>query len=223
MNTDTGYPLDFPNLTVHRFPDLLILHSVQPLHCLSSAVVGGGMIDTQVILNRHVDKHYDARDPAEEMRAFAHRHGIEVPFVGLMTAVHLDEARAITRRANGVTVAALITAGIRNATAAGLSLPYIHMPGTINIILLIDASLSPAAMVNAAITATEAKTALLGECQIKTPDGNLATGTSTDALVVACTGRSPSLAYAGPATPVGWLIGCCVRQALKEALNAYQP
>jgi adenosylcobinamide amidohydrolase len=89
--------LDFPGLTAQRSPDVIILHSERPLHCLSSAIVGGGAVDTRTILSRHVDKSYD------------------------------------------------------------------------------------------------------------------------------CTGRGPVLPYAGPATPVGWLIGRCVRQALKEALDAYRP
>ena len=37
---------------------------------------------------------------------------------------------------------------------------------------------------------------------------------STDAVVVACTGRGKPLFYAGPATTVGWLIGRCVRKGL---------
>lgn len=215
--------LDFPGLVTHLDRDLLILRSGRPLHCLSSAAVGGGLTDTRVILNRHVDKTYDALDPAGEMCDFARQRGIDGPFVGLMTAVRLDAARAIALREGDLAVVALITAGVRNATAAGLSLPYTHTPGTINTILLIDTNLSPAAMVNAVITITEAKTALLGERQVRTVDGHLATGTSTDALVVACTGRGPLLSYAGPATPIGWLIGRCVRQALKEALDAYRP
>jgi adenosylcobinamide amidohydrolase len=45
-----------------------------------------------------------------------------------------------------------------------------------------------------------------------------ATGTSTDAVVVACTGRGDILPYAGPVTPVGWLIGRGMRAALAAAL-----
>lgn len=215
--------LDFPGLRVELDRELLVLTGERPLCCLSSAVVGGGLVEARTILNRHVDKGYNAPDPAAELRAFARRRGIADPFVGLMTAVHLDETRAALLHDGDLVVAALITAGVRNATAAGLSHPYTWTPGTINVILLTDANLSPAALVNAVITVTEAKTALLGERQVRTADGYAATGTSTDAVVVACTGRGPRLDYAGPATPVGWLIGRCVRQALKEALDAYRP
>ena len=63
------------------------------------------------------------------------------------------------------------------------------------------------------------KVNLLLERGARTSEGYAATGTSTDAVVVACTGRGDSLPYAGPATPVGWLIGQGVRQALGEALG----
>ncbi len=74
-------------------------------------------------------------------------------------------------------------------------------------------------MVNAVIITTEVKTHLLLERGVRIPGGHVATGTSTDAVVVACTGRGDSLPYAGPATRVGWLIGQSVRQALGGALG----
>ena len=69
-------------------------------------------------------------------------------------------------------------------------------------------------MVNAVITATEAKTMTLTEWDVRTPQGDPASGTSTDAVVVACTGRGTGLSYAGPATTVGWLVARTVRAAI---------
>ncbi len=79
-----------------------------------------------------------------------------------------------------------------------------------------DAALAPAAMVNVVITATEAKTMTLAEWDVHTPDGDPASGTSTDTVVVACTGRGRELCYAGPATPVGWLAARAVRAAMER-------
>jgi adenosylcobinamide amidohydrolase len=147
----------FPGVTSDLGHDMLILRSEQPLHCLSLAIVGGGMVDTCIILNRHVDKGYDARDPVLEMHTLGRRHHIDAPFVGIMTAVRLEQAHAATLHEGDFVVAAVTT------------------------------------------------------------------GTSTDAIVVVCTGRGALLSYAGPATPAGWLIGRCVRQAMEEALDAYRP
>ena len=105
-------------------------------------------------------------------------------------------------------------------TSAGVSLPYESTPGTINIILLLDAKLTRAAMLNAIITATEAKSAVLHEMNICTPGVVLATGTATDTLTIAMTGVGPTPPYAGPATVLGWLITKTVRQALQQSLLA---
>jgi iron complex transport system ATP-binding protein len=209
--------LDFPGAVLTRTAELLVVHSQQPLTVLSSAVVGGGVVRVRYLLNRHVHRDYNCMDPVADLVAFARSQGITEAFVGQMTAVSLQKARVVTLRAETLTVAAVVTAGINNATTPGLSPPMTPGPGTINMILLIDACLTPAAMVNAVITATEVKTQVLIAHGVRTPEGYAATGTSTDAMAVASTGRGTPLLYAGPVTLVGWLIGRCVRTALEEA------
>lgn len=210
--------LDFPGVTARASSEVIILESERLLHTLASTVIGGGFTDTHFILNRHVDKNYDHPDPVAELQTLALAKNITEPFVGLLTAAYLDGVQTVTVRADGLTVTAVVTAGLSNPTSAGLSKPVVLRPGTINTVLLVDASLSAAAMVNAVITATEAKTDLLRQLEVMTPEGHLATGTSTDAVVVACTGRGPQLPYGGPATPVGWLIGQSMRRALRAVL-----
>jgi iron complex transport system ATP-binding protein len=210
--------LDFPGVTLTHTDEVLIVHSQQPLTVLSSAVVGGGVARVRYLLNRHVHRDYDCLDPVADLVTFARSQGITEAFVGLMTAVALQKARTSTRRAATLTVAAVVTAGTSNATAPGLSPPARPASGTINMILLIDACLAPAAMVHAVITATEVKTHVLMAHGVRTPEGDAATGTSTDAMAVACTDSGTSLVYAGPVTLVGWLIGRCVRTALEAAL-----
>jgi adenosylcobinamide hydrolase len=210
--------LDFPGVVLTRTAEVLVLYSQQPLTVLSSAVVGGGVVRVRYLLNRHVHHDYNCLDPVGELVAFARSQGISEAFVGHMTAVSLQKAQVVTLRAEALTVAAVLTAGINNATTPGLSSPVTPGPGTINMILLIDACLTPAAMVHAVITATEVKTQVLMARGVRTLEGYAATGTSTDAIAVASTGRGTPLTYAGPVTLVGWLIGRCVRTALEEAL-----
>jgi iron complex transport system ATP-binding protein len=211
--------LKFPGVTMSITAEALVLCSEQVLNTLSSAVIGGGFSRTHCIINRHVDKNYDDPNPVGDYLAFAREHGIGEPFVGLMTAVDMDRARAVIMQDGGITVAVVVTAGLSNPASPGLSSPVLPRPGTINLILLIDANLTSAAMVNVVITATEAKAHLLLENEVHTPERHLATGTSTDAVVVACTGRGNPLAYGGPVTRVGWLIGRSVRQGLDEAFG----
>ena len=210
--------LDFPGVVLTRTAEVLVVHSQQPLTVLSSAVVGGGMVRVRYLLNRHVHRDYHCLAPGADLITFARSQGISEAFVGQMTAVSLQKAQVITLCTETLTVATVVTAGLSNATTPGLSAPVMPRPGTINIILLIDACLTPAAMVNAVITATEVKTQVLMARGARTPEGYAATGTSTDAIAVASTGSGTPLAYAGPVTLVGWLIGRCVRTALEEAL-----
>lgn len=223
MNDVTERPL--PGVTVTIGPRAVRISSEAPLQMLSSAVVGGGSAELREILNLHVDDRYDGERPEEDLTAAAAELGIRDPFVGVMTAAYTEYARCAARSLGGVSVAAVVSIGLSNTSSAGVTPPIgggpvdgatAPGPGTINVILLVDAALSPAAMVNAVITATEAKTMTLAEWAVKTSDGDPASGTSTDTVVVACTGRGEELRYAGPATGVGWLAARAVRAAMTQ-------
>ena len=188
--------------------------SERPLAVLSSAVVGGGLCSARDIVNMHVDKDYDGGSPEDDLAAFAVTCGIDGVFVGLMTAAFTEHACVVAESRGGVTVAAVVSMGLSNTSNAGVTPPLVASPGTINAILLVDAALTPGAMVNAVITATEAKTMTLAEWDVRTADGDPASGTSTDVVVVACTQAGAGLSYAGPATTVGWLVARTVRAAI---------
>ncbi|MES2951804.1 MAG: adenosylcobinamide amidohydrolase [Pseudomonadota bacterium] len=209
-----------PGITIHQRPEAIHIQSSELLTTLSSSFFGGGFRRVRHILNANVSKDYSSNTPGADLRAIATRCGVQDPFVGLLTAVPLRKARLVCSEAGGIRVGVLTTAGVGNATSAGVSPPYISTPGTINTIVLLDAKLTRAAMLNAIITVTEAKTAVLHEMDIRTPDGLPATGTSTDTVTIAMTGCGPSQPYAGPATVLGWLIAKTVRQAVRESLLA---
>ena len=136
-----------------------------------------------------------------------------------MTAACLRNKEVVVEEAEGLAVVAAITLALGNLTSAGRSLPAPWTPSTINTILLLHAHLTRSALVGALVTATEAKTLALFEEGLFTPEGYPATGTSTDAIVVACTGRGRALRYAGPATAVGWLIGRAVRRGIAQGVK----
>ena len=173
--------------------------SARPLTLLSSALVAGGFGSAREIVNMHVDDVSPDSSPAADLAAFAASLGIDEPFVGLMTAAKTQYARLAAESRDGATVAAVVSMGLSNRACAGVSPPSAYATGTINTIVLIDAHLTPAAMVNAVITATEAKTLALGAWQVLSPEGAPASGTSTDAVVVGLHGprRSPELRRAG--------------------------
>ena len=210
-----------PGVTVTIGRHAVRVSSEHPLSVLASAVVGGGFGCARAIINLHVDDKYDGERPEEDLAAVAAELGVAEPFVGLMTAAYTEFARCAVESLGDLSVAAVVSVGLSNTSSAGVTPPIggpadgaAPGPGTINVILLVDGALTPAAMVNAVITATEAKTMTLTEWDVKTPEGGPASGTSTDSVVVACTGRGEELGYAGPATPVGWLAARAVRAAM---------
>lgn len=210
---------EFPGVAITVLPDLCVVRSDSPLVMLSSAVVGGGYSRVRVVLNATVRRDYDGSDPAADLRERAVRAGIAEPFVGMMTGVPATDACFEVLQDHELIVGALITAGVRDPFAAGVTPPATLRPGTINLIVFVNGVLDQSALVNAACTATEAKVALLHERGVRTAHGVLATGTATDAVVIAATEQGPRLPYAGPATPVGYLIARCVRACLTSALE----
>jgi iron complex transport system ATP-binding protein len=180
----------------------------------------------------YVDKGYRSDEPERDLAALVARLGIgpAEPYVGLMTGVSLEDAAVVAEVTAGPRVVAIVTVGLGNASAAGRNpwtVSNVPSPGTINTIVIVDAELTAAAMVNAVIVATEAKTLALLEARVRTRAGELASGTSSDAVVIGATkfratggGGQPAapLRYAGPATPVGLQIGRAVREAIARRL-----
>jgi adenosylcobinamide amidohydrolase len=222
MNPEATSPPPAELLTgvwLHRLPMLLHVESAAPLSCLSSAVWGGGMLQARHILNLGVPSDYRCGTHLADLQQAAQRRGLADPFVGLLTAARIDDAQVVVERDESAAVAAIVTLGMSHPTAAGVS-PAAQSagPGTINTIVLVDGRLSPAAHVNALMTATEAKSLVMAEGSVHTPEGHLASGTGTDALVIACTGRGLCFEYGGPVSPIGALIGRAVRAATLNAL-----
>jgi adenosylcobinamide amidohydrolase len=183
-------------------------------------VVGGDLDVTRHVVNMHVGHGYDSTDPGADLRAFALGLGIAEPFVGLMTAALTDEAACVREEAGGIRVAVVATVGLGSPAAAGITPPAAWRPSTINLIVVLDAQLERAAAVNGVITATEAKTGALAEAGVLTASGVPATGTVTDAVVLAWTGRGPRLPYLGPGTVAGWCVARAVRQTIRERIRS---
>jgi adenosylcobinamide amidohydrolase len=113
-----------------------------------------------------------------------------------------------------------VTAGVARPWAAGSSRGPHRSAGTINTVVVVDRSLSPAAALNLLATITEAKVLALLEAGVRTPDGDSASGTATDAVVVAWPLGGDPMPFGGPATAPGWAAAAAVRQAMREALHA---
>ena len=202
--------------------EAVVVTSREPLRVLSSAVHHGGFAEARAIVNLHVGKNDPCTDPAGLIGAFARRTGVPAPWVGLLTGVHTERAVQAEEAAGGFHALAVVTVGLSNPVAAGSSPVATWAASTINTIVVVDADPEPAALVNAVITATEEKGLALREAGLLAAGGRAASGTSTDAVVIAATGRGAAARFGGPASEMGWVVARAVRVALDRAIADWQ-
>jgi iron complex transport system ATP-binding protein len=202
--------------------EAVVVTSVEPLRVLSSAVHQGGFTEARAVVNLHVRKDDPCADPSGTIEAFARRAGVPAPRVGLMTSAYTERAVIAEEAAGGFRALVVVTVGLSNPVAAGRSPVATWAASTINTIVVVDADPEPAALVNTVITATEVKGLALREAGLLAPEGVAATGTSTDAVVIAATGRGIPACFGGPASEMGWVVARAVRGALERGIADWQ-
>jgi iron complex transport system ATP-binding protein len=209
-------------VTVEIGREAVVVVAAQPLRVLSSAVHLGGFADARAILNVHVAHDDACAHPSRTIDGFARRAAVPGPWVGLLTGAATERAVVATERTEGDAAMAVVTVGLSHPVAAGHSPIARCGASTINIIVVVDTDPEPAALVNAAMTVTEVKGLALRDAGIRAADGAAASGTSTDAVAIAATGRGSSVRYGGPASPLGWVVARAVRTALDRGIREWQ-
>jgi len=202
-------------------PEAVVVRAQPLLRVLSSAVAGGGLGHARAIVNVHVDRDCPWEDVETQLTPFATRNRLPWPWVGLLTAAWTERAEVAVESAHGMRALAVATVGLSNPIAAGRSAAARSDPGTINTIVVVDAAVEPGALVNLALTVTEAKALVLAEAGVRCADGAQATGTSTDAVVVAATGRGAPARFGGPISDAGWVVARAARRALAEGVRGW--
>jgi adenosylcobinamide amidohydrolase len=190
---------------VWRFP--------APVRAAATTVLGGGVGDRSWVFNAEVTLQYSHDDPGAHAATIATELGLP-PGVG---AGLLTAARVLD-------VISCVDDGARCDATVGVSTPTWAAapddswsrwkPGTINIVGWVPAPLTDAALVNAVVTATEAKTQALFEAGVP------GTGTASDAIVVCCPigGTEP---YGGPRSPWGARLARAVHGAVADGVAQY--
>lgn len=216
-------------LSLHLKDAHLLLEFPSEVDSLSSAIYGGGMERLHRAVNLFVDRNYECSDPVRDMENKLRGWGYPLSgSAGLMTAVPMEHAAVAEEDTGTAGIFCCVTAAAGNAARAGAmrGARSLYRPGTINMMLGIDGRLTPAAMVNAVMTAVEAKAAALADLGITDPEnGLIATGTTTDAIVLAVSqsGRyGAEHVYAGTATDLGGTIGRLVYGAVTGSLQSVQ-
>lgn len=208
---------------LHMDQEMIVLESPFSLRSISAGVTGAGTGWYKRFVNREVDKNYNPLDYKQEMEYFLKGKGFDPnTTVGMMTAVQLKDVVYESFKGHQFSIFIVVTAGTGNAVDASLGKKHLDIlePGTINIWIIVNGKLTDAAFVQAIITATEAKTKALREAQVMDAvTGTLATGTSTDSILIAATQAGRELEFAGPISDLGALIGEGVFRCTEKALE----
>lgn len=186
---------------------------------VSSAVVGGGLGPLGWWLNTSVDKEYFHPDPVAHLHEIAAGLGLTGAGVGMLTAA--DVTRRTTAHDGGVHAVATVGLGLPVFAAVPAERALTETTparaprvGTINVLVVVPSPLSDAALVNAVVTATEAKAQALAEAGVP------GTGTSSDAVCIACPapvdgGPQPE-PYGGPRSQWGARLARAVHAAVAD-------
>lgn len=226
---------------IYLLPDTLVVALQPDRRVASTSVLNGGCREGM----RYLYNHSYSRSPLVQHKIntkmaapnlFQHykelTRQLQLPVeqtVAMGTAAKLEHRAQVQCDQQNLGVQAIVTAGIDyNGGRAGDPPSYdertgenlMPAPGTINTMLFIDAALSPGVLVQALMTATEAKAAALQELQAGSHYSNgIATGSGTDTImVVSNTASDCSLYDAGQHSLLGSKIGQIIIAATKQAL-----
>jgi iron complex transport system ATP-binding protein len=217
-------PIDESMLCVSK--EFIVLNTASPLRTMSSGVIGSGTGWHQTFVNRHVDKNYNCSDHRKEMADFLKVNGFEPSeTVGMMTAVILEDVSYKHIEGAGFSIFVVITAGVGNAVDSSKSEQHTfeQVPGTINTWIFVNGELTEEAFIQSIMTATEAKAKALLDLNVTDGvTGTIATGTSTDSILIAATQTGELLEYAGTITALGKLIGKAVYECTIEGIRKSQ-
>jgi adenosylcobinamide amidohydrolase len=198
------------------------------LMTVSSAVFNGGCKQAKAVLNVGVPEGYNDRslhlDPLELITSSAAKLGLTKDYLAMLTAAKIENYSLVSKKTADFSVSVAVTAGCSHGESSGEEMNVQEITGTINIIVLIDANPTESCMVASLVTATEAKSAVLRDFDVRSRyTGDSATGSITDSVAVASTCQGKIIRYSGPASKLGKAVGYCTRKAVTEALIKQEP
>ncbi len=207
---------------------------------LSTSILNGGCRTDLSHLFNYCEV-YGRVDELCEMRASTYKEHLKIlarelglnafKVTGLSTAAKMKYAQLKSKDHGDFSVTAVATGGIDvNGSRAGdpafwhekNGRPVPYKPGTINILVFINANLGDAALARALVTVTEAKAAALQE--VLAPScysRGLATGSGTDGTIIVSNMDSQvTLSDAGQHSKLGEYLGRVVKNTVKAGLVA---
>jgi adenosylcobinamide hydrolase len=208
--------------------NVLAFTSPDGFDTVSSAIFNGGSKHVKNVLNIGVPPGYSNvalhMDPMDLITMSAAKLNLNKDYLAMVTAANVHNFSLVTQETDEFKVTVAATAGCSHGESSGEHITVEEITGTINIIVLIYGAPIQSCMVAALITATEAKSAALHDFDVRSRyTGDLATGSITDSVTVATTGKGVPIVLGGPASNLGQVVGHCARQAVTDALLRQEP
>ncbi len=226
---------------IHKYHRCLVVPFAGKRKVMSTSMHNGGYReDLTAVFNHDVNPgpgmpcEYCKPGAEEKMKRFiVDDLGLAYDSVAYMaTIVSMDSAAIKSESFDELAVTAIATASLEvnggrvgePATCYEKHGNSINLkPGTINIMVIVNADMTPGCMARTIITATEAKTAALQELMAGSlHSSGIATGSGTDNMMIIANAESDNvLTYAGKHGKLGELIGRMVMQAVTESLEKH--
>lgn len=219
---------------IYRVDDSVVLKLPKNRNTITTSWINGGYRENlEAVFNNQMSQENITKlengGVQEYMFKKAQKLGLNPENVsGLLTSADMDNVAVSSRRFRELEVTAVVTGGTRvNGGAAGDPASYYEergkfefKAGTINTMVLVNASLGEGTLAKAMMTAVEAKTVAMKQLMVPSRySTEVATGTGTDGISVISNMESGNrLTNAGKHSKLGELIGTCVIEATKEAL-----
>lgn len=196
----------------------------------TSKLNGGFSSNFKSVFNHHLSQenidYLEDHDVCDYLIQHCWSLNIDSSFsTGLITLAEMKNVGIVTKSFKDLEVVAITTAGVRtNAVRAGDSAAFYEKNGefgTINTIVLLNINLGYETLLEAFMTATEAKTVALNDLKIPSQYSNgYATGTGTDGLCIFSNLESENiLTNAGKHSKMGELIAKAVTESVKKAVK----
>ncbi|HEX3898711.1 MAG TPA: adenosylcobinamide amidohydrolase [Mycobacteriales bacterium] len=198
----------------------LVWRYASPMRCVSTAAVGGGLVDCSWVVNAQVPKGYHRDDLDAHGTEIA--AGLDLDGIGvvMLTAVNVRSHHNASFEGANVTA----TVGVNDPTWAAdpsadsrrirdAATSPVATPGTVNVVVSLPEPVVPAGLINLVATVTEAK------CQAFADFAVAGTGTPSDAVTVICPVDGDPHPYGGPRSLWGARVACAAYDAIIAGLR----
>lgn len=206
----------------------------RPKVVLSDATWNGGWLKRCMGVANHQMKHQEVRSRDElhgYCRSLLNHHDLFPDTSLQLTAADVLAGGLFREQSHGLSVTVFASAGVRhNAVWAGDPASYQEKangefvpitPGTINVMVFVEADLEEAVLPKIFTVVAEAKTNLLNERGIRSCySSRIATGTGTDSTIVVSDPDAPRrLSTASTHSALGMAVARATRAAIAQALD----